>query len=35
MNTNGWIFWQYIGSDGKPHLLDEVRQQFIRMKTGG
>jgi hypothetical protein len=32
MNTNGWSFWQYLGQDGKPHLLDEIRQNFIRMK---
>jgi hypothetical protein len=33
MNTNGWVFWQYLGQDGKPHLLDEVRQNFIQMKA--
>jgi hypothetical protein len=33
MNTNGWIFWQYLGEDGKRHLLDEARQKLIKEKT--
>ena len=34
MHTNGWVFWQYVGSDGKTHLLAEVRNQFLAMKGG-
>jgi hypothetical protein len=32
MNTNGWTFWQYKGTDGRTHVLDDARQQLLRMK---
>jgi hypothetical protein len=32
MNTNGWIFWQYVGADGKVHELAEPRKRFLAMK---
>jgi hypothetical protein len=34
MNTNGWVFWQYVGPDGKTHLLAEARNKFLTMKGG-
>jgi hypothetical protein len=33
MNTNGWVFWQYLGADGKIHLLSEDRERFLAMKS--
>jgi hypothetical protein len=33
MNTNGWVFWQYVGADGKVHLLSEARERFLAMKS--
>jgi hypothetical protein len=33
MSTNGWIFWQYVGTDGKNHLLAEDRERFLAMKS--
>ncbi len=32
MHTNGWVFWQYVGSDGRVYLLSEARAQFLTMK---
>lgn len=29
MNTNGWVFWQYLDKDGKKQILDAVRQKMI------
>lgn len=29
MNTNGWVFWQYLGTDGKARTLAEVRRAFL------
>jgi hypothetical protein len=33
MNTNGWIFWQYLDESQKTVMLDDARQRFIRSKT--
>jgi hypothetical protein len=35
MNTNGWIFWQYIGPDGKVNVLADARKRFLAMKSQG
>jgi hypothetical protein len=32
MHTNGWTFWQYVGADGKTHLLADARERFLAMK---
>lgn len=29
MNTNGWSFWQYTGSDGKPRELIAARTEYL------
>jgi hypothetical protein len=34
MHTNGWVFWQYVGPDGKTHLLAELRTRFLTLKGG-
>jgi predicted type IV restriction endonuclease len=34
MHTNGWVFWQYSGPDGKTHLLADLRKRFLAMKRG-
>jgi hypothetical protein len=34
MSTNGWSFWQYLKSNGKPETLFEARQRFLAMKGG-
>lgn len=28
MNTNGWTFWQYAGTDSKPLTLDKARRDY-------
>lgn len=34
MNTNGWVFWQYQGADGKRRTLADARKQASRKATG-
>lgn len=34
MNTNGWVFWQFEGADGRRQILDELRRKFVAMKQG-
>jgi hypothetical protein len=29
MNTNGWVFWQFVDQAGRKRQLDHVRQQFL------
>jgi hypothetical protein len=33
MNTNGWIFWQFLDRDGKRRTLFDIRKQFVAMKS--
>jgi hypothetical protein len=35
MNTNGWLFWQYLDSQGKPVTLLDVRTRFLSAKRQG
>jgi hypothetical protein len=32
MNTNGWVFWQYLDTNGKTLTLSRAREAFMRMK---
>jgi predicted type IV restriction endonuclease len=32
MHTNGWVFWQFVGTDGKIHLLAAPRKRFLAIK---
>lgn len=32
--TNGWAFWRYKNSDGKPVHADMLRQQFLKLHKG-
>jgi hypothetical protein len=32
MNTNGWVFWQFADSSGKPAVLDTLRRTFIERR---
>jgi hypothetical protein len=31
--TNGWTFWQFRGSDGNLHVLDDLRREFHERKV--
>jgi hypothetical protein len=35
MSTNGWAFWQFVGSDGKNRTLGDARQQLLDMRAKG
>jgi hypothetical protein len=35
MNTNGWVFWQYLDTNGKKLLLTDARERYLRMKDQG
>jgi predicted type IV restriction endonuclease len=32
MNTNGWVFWQYVDAQGKTLTLFDARERFLKMK---
>ena len=32
MNTNGWVFWQFLDTDGKRTTLFDLRKRFPAMK---
>jgi hypothetical protein len=29
MNTNGWVFWQFLDADGKKRTLFDMRQRLL------
>jgi hypothetical protein len=33
MNTNGWVFWQFLAPDGKKLTLGDVRRAFLSKKA--
>src|SRR5262249_12712283 len=35
MNTNGWVFWQYLDTNGKKLMLTDARERYLRMKDQG
>ena len=34
MNTNGWVFWQYLDAKGKKTLLMTAREKYLKTKEG-
>jgi hypothetical protein len=33
MNTNGWVFWQYVDQRGELVLLDSARKEYLKRKA--
>ncbi len=33
MNTNGWVFWQYVDAGGATRTLDDARRTYLKQKS--